>query len=1241
MNRSTLLFLLLLVMLPVPAIRGAEIVKVSASAAQSGNGAAGAVDSNAETRWATEDRGATLRLDLDKPVTFDRVRVGFLKGSRRYRFEIHVSPNGKKWQQVFAGRSSGQGDGVETVQVPKVTGRFIRFTALGNNENKWMNLHTFGIPGVGVSEKLTVRASEKTGRRKGRKAGPGKTASGLTVSLWAENPLVASPVGIGMDPQGRAYVTRVRRRKISSLDLRKHRAWIKHDLAIQSLADRLDFYKRAVGPGVDRSIKAYQPPDRNKDGRRDWRDLAVQQEEIYCVIDTDGDGKADKKVVVHATTSPLTGIAAGALFADGAAYSAIEPDIWRYEDTDGDGIMDKPTRISTGYSIHIGQGGHNMSGLAVGMDGRIYWSVGDKGINATGPDGRKVFLPNRGAVMRCEPDGSKLEVFHYGVRNAQELAFDEYGNLFSVDNDGDYRGERERFLYLIEGGMTGWRLNWQWFKAQDYAKVSGEKPYNVWMEESLFKTRFKGQAAWIVPPVANYSNGPCGFAYNPGTALTEKYRRHFFLAQGRKLSAFRVTPKGASFEMTGEHTVHSGIYNTGIEFGPDGALYICDWMNGPSQRGRIWKLDGPADETRRKTRAILKAGFKKRPVSDLVGLLKHPDLRVRRDAQFELTRRGAEGMSALLAAAMQSPAPLARLHGIWGIGQLGRKDPSVMEPLVTLLQDQNAEVRAQTAKVLGEAFYKPASESIIPLLADTSIRVRFHAAIALGKLEDPDAYGPMIELIKRNNDADAYLRHATVMGLLGSAKATPDKLIAEAKNPSAAVRLAAILVLRRLRHEGVAAFLNDKDLYLVTEAARAIHDDFSIPQALPALAESLDRKDLQGEPLIRRAINANFRVGRPADAERLARYAARNDVPQNMRTTALAALALWPQPPVLDAVEGRYRRHAPRDPGPAAAALASVAGKLIAAPPSVQTVLARAVQRLKTAELLPLVHAMYESKKADTALRKQLLETMFELGDPKLGRYAKAALEGSDSKLRAAAQKYASAAGTSAIDLAKKALSSGSVEEKRAALESLGLSADPEADALLLEKLSAIEKVDPAVRLDLIEAAGRRSGPKIAAALKAYRKRMASLGKLGPYRTTLQGGDAAAGRRVAFGHPAAQCIRCHKIKGTGSTIGPDLDGIAGKLNREKLLESLIAPSDTLAEGYGMLIATTKKGRTVSGTLIEKTDDVYKLKSAEGKTFRVQRDTIQTETLASPMPPMGAILQKKEIRDLIEFLSTLK
>jgi quinoprotein glucose dehydrogenase len=1216
-----------------------EVTKVSASSSQTGNGPAHAIDMNQGTRWSAEGKGQWLLLELDKPMAFSGFDAGFSRGTRNYSFSVETSSDGKKWSRVFSGKSSGAGDGINKFPTPNASGRFIRFVSQGNNENNWVNLHTFRIKGLSLSKKLV-------------KAPPPAQVdpSGLEVSVWAENPLVASPVAISFDEQGRAYVTRVRRRKISSLDLRNLRAWVKHDLSIRSLEDKLAFYQKAMGPNVFPDIRHYSPPDRNADGKRDWRDLAVQTEEILRIEDTDGDGKADKSIVIDEDlASPVTGIAAGVLWAEGAAYAAVEPDIWKYDDSNGDGIPDKRTLISRGYTIHIGQGGHNVSGLTMGPDGRIYWSVADKGINATGKNGEHFFYPDRGAIMRCEPDGSRLETFALGVRNGQEPVFDEFGNLFSVDNDGDYPGERERFIYIVEGGMTAWRLHWQWHGHQDFAKVSSEKPYNVWMQEGLFRPRFPGQAAFIIPPLASYSNGPCGFAYDPGTALNEKYRNFFFLAQGRNITAFKVRPKGAAFEMYDEQKIPGCSSNTGLTIGPDGALYVTDWMNGPSERGRIWKIDAPESKdkpARQRTSQLLSEGMSGKPELDLVACLAEPDLRVRKAAQFELVRRGEKGRKALLIVARQKDNQLARLHAIWGLGQVARGwpdkakgNPDAIKPLVELLADKDAEVRAQAAKVLGESKHLPAANALIELLTDDSTRVRFHAAIALGKLQVPQAMKPILSLLSENDDKDAFLRHAGVMALVGSTKADAQPLLDASKSSNASVRLAAILALRRHAHPGIASFLKDDDLYLVTEAARAIHDDFSILEALPALAEILDRPDLKGEPLLRRAINANFRMGRTPDAERLARYASRSNAPENMRTTALACLALWPQPPVLDAVEGRYRTYSPRDPRPAAKALSKVADDLVDnASAKVLTVLARAIERLKVSDLLPVVHAAYESDKATSFLQAQLLGTMAELSDPDLGKYVETALKSKDARLRTAAQKRAWAAGLSGVEVFAKALESGTLTEKRSALGNLAQSDDKQADALLVKQFA---KVDPNLELDLLEAARTAKGTDSKAKAKALDDKLATLGPLGSFHPTLQGGDARKGKELAIGHPAAQCIRCHKIGSTGGVLGPDLSTVASRLSPEKILESLVNPQAELAEGYGLLVASLKDGSTVTGSITKATGESYHLQSPDETESILDRSLIASQILTSPMPPAGTILSKNEIRDLIAFLSTLR
>ena len=126
-----------------------------------------------------------------------------------------------------------------------------------------------------------------------------------------------------------------------------------------------------------------------------------------------------------------------------------------------------------------------------------------------------------------------------------------------------------------------------------------------------------------------------------------------------------------------------------------------------------------------------------------------------------------------------------------------------------------------------------------------------------------------------------------------------------------------------------------------------------------------------------------------------------------------------------------------------------------------------------------------------------------------------------------------------------------------------------------------------------------------------------------------------------MGHPAAQCIRCHKVGSTGGVLGPDLSKVASRLATEKILESLVNPQAELAEGYGLLVATLKDGSTVSGSIVKATTKSYTIQSPEGKDSTIERSLIEKEILTSPMPPAGAILTKVEIRDLIAYLSTLK
>ena len=107
-----------------------------------------------------------------------------------------------------------------------------------------------------------------------------------------------------------------------------------------------------------------------------------------------GDGVADlSQLVVDDFNDEVTDVAGGVLIDEDDLFVAVAPDLWRMKDKNGDGIADEKTSISHGYGIHIGFGGHGMSGVEMGPDGRIYWQIGDIGFNGKGPGWTKMGIP--------------------------------------------------------------------------------------------------------------------------------------------------------------------------------------------------------------------------------------------------------------------------------------------------------------------------------------------------------------------------------------------------------------------------------------------------------------------------------------------------------------------------------------------------------------------------------------------------------------------------------------------------------------------------------------------------------------------------------------------------------------------------------------------------------------------------------------------------------------------------------
>ena len=380
-----------------------------------------------------------------------------------------------------------------------------------------------------------------------------KLGPGLRMDVWAAEPQLSNSVAFAFDGRGRALLAQSDRWAISVFDITAHTNWLLEDMSFRNVADRAAFLRREFATNLTL--------------------LTKDSEVVRRVEDRDGDGRVDHHANLFTGFNSVTdGTAAGVLAAAGQIYFANIPDIWRFPE-----IQDAPTqpleprpdhRIAHGFGVHIGVSGHDLHGLLRGPDGRIYFSFGDRGLCLTNREGVVINLPDTGGVLRCEPDGRRMELFCFGLRNPQELAFDDEGNLWTVDND-TAGADPCRVLHLVEGGDYGWRTSYQHMEG-----------FGPWVQEALWK----GGKDGILPPAGTVSQGPSGLAFYPGTGFGPQLKGRFLHCDfPGGVWAFSVKPRGASFELDAKEQFLWGCWPTDVDFGPDGAAYVLDWVSGWGQ----------------------------------------------------------------------------------------------------------------------------------------------------------------------------------------------------------------------------------------------------------------------------------------------------------------------------------------------------------------------------------------------------------------------------------------------------------------------------------------------------------------------------------------------------------------------------------------------------------------------------------------------------------------------------------
>jgi len=141
-----------------------------------------------------------------------------------------------------------------------------------------------------------------------------------------------------------------------------------------------------------------------------------------------------------------------------------------------------------------------------------------------------------------------------------------------------------------------------------------------------------------------------------------------------------------------------------------------------------------------------------------------------------------------------------------------------------------------------------------------------------------------------------------------------------------------------------------------------------------------------------------------------------------------------------------------------------------------------------------------------------------------------------------------------------------------------------------------------------------------------------------------QAGDPLNGARVFRQVSGPMCIRCHVVFGSGTAVGPELSDVAARFDRAALIESILAPSARIAEGYRLWAFELDDGRELYGQLKREDERQLEIYDNNGELRRVERATVveRSELKTSLMPEgLAPLMSRDEFADLVAYLSTLR
>jgi putative membrane-bound dehydrogenase-like protein len=539
---------------------------------------------------------------------------------------------------------------------------------------------------------------------------------------------------------------------------------------------------------------------------------------VVLVLDNDGDGVADQTRIFATGFNSIQALA----WRGDELWVANAPDLTVVRDVDGDDEADEYVRLYT----DLGNLEHGLHGLNFAPDGKLYMSKGNsKGLSQPGRYAPKPFRdlwgvtvpagvpdfpsPERftnhnyrrhyhdpaddwgmdGGVLRCNRDGSQLEIVARGFRNPWDMAMDSGFHWLGTDND---QTQGDRVVMPFDDAHFGWNHPWS----------------------SHWSTAHHPMTAPVSGPL--FEGSGTGVVFGDSPAFPAEYRGVFFINDWLQKTTYLWKPQwdGALLRPASGNWIPfvSGgrsLYRpTDLEFGPDGGLWVLGWSSGYgaewdrgdfSSEGRIFRIvwkEAPQTPPIAWSRPL--ADFS---LDELIEQFSCP-LPVRRiDAQDELVRRHPQVQPALLQRVAQGQLSEAQeTWCVWALGRMPSWQPAFHSWLFDAVEGKvsaSLNLRLQALRILARPTLRPSIpgrqlvEALRQVLDEREPRLRFAAVQAMHEARLSALIPELLACLE--SEKDAMVRYAGWRAL--QVLANPGDLRAILADPRGGVRLAALLGL--------------------------------------------------------------------------------------------------------------------------------------------------------------------------------------------------------------------------------------------------------------------------------------------------------------------------------------------------------------------------------------------------------------------------------------------------------------